>query len=102
VEGLADLVRAETEAQRRQALRQADGELRRLCESWRGRLMRVRALAEADLDFADEEDVALAGTAQVAPEAAAVAAEIARRLDDAHRGERLREGAEIVILGPPN
>ena len=57
VEGLADLVAAETEAQRRQALRQSDGTIGRLYEGWRERLVRARALIEAELDFADEEDV---------------------------------------------
>ena len=57
VEGLADLVAAETEAQRRQALRQSDGTIARLYEGWRERLVKARALIEAELDFADEEDI---------------------------------------------
>ena len=57
VEGLADLIAAETEAQRRQALRQASGALREVFDGWRARLVRARALVEAELDFADEEDV---------------------------------------------
>ena len=56
VEGLADLINAETEAQRRQALRQADGALGDLYDSWRERLIRARALIEAELDFPDEEE----------------------------------------------
>ena len=57
VEGLADLIAAETEAQRRQALRQARGRSGQLFDGWRERLIRARALVEAELDFADEEDV---------------------------------------------
>ena len=58
VEGLADLIAAETEAQRRQALAQSEGSLRRLYESWRAELLKAQALMEAGLDFADEADVA--------------------------------------------
>jgi tRNA modification GTPase len=101
VEGLADLIAAETEAQRRQALRQADGALRALYDGWRERLIRARALIEADLDFADEDDI----PASVAPEALATAqaigAAIGAHLADT-RGERLRAGAEVVVLGAPN
>ncbi len=102
VEGLADLIEAETEAQRRQALRQADGELARRTEGWREGLVRARALVEAELDFAEEEDVpaSVADTAWGYVEA--LVGEISKHLDDGHRGERLREGAEIVLLGPPN
>ena len=102
VEGLADLVAAETEAQRRQALRQAEGGLARRLADWRERLVRARALVEAELDFADEEDVPGAASDLAWGDVAAVAAEIGGLLGDGHRGERLREGAEIVVLGPPN
>jgi tRNA modification GTPase len=101
-EGLADLIAAETEAQRRQALRQSGGELRRAAEAWRTRLVRARALIEAELDFADGEDIPGAVSDQVWPDVAALAEEIAAALAAASRAERLREGAEIVILGPPN
>ena len=59
VEGLADLVNAETEAQRRQALAQSEGSLRQLYEGWRAELLGAQALVEAGLDFADEGDVAI-------------------------------------------
>jgi tRNA modification GTPase len=101
VEGLADLVYAETEAQRRQALRQADGRLGRLYEDWRERLVRGRALIEAELDFPDEDDVPGSLGVQVWDDLAALEKEIANHLADT-RGERLREGAEVVVLGPPN
>src|SRR5215510_14351738 len=101
VEGLADLISAETEAQRRQALAQAEGSLRALYEGWRAELLRAQALVEAGLDFADEGDVA----ADVALKAEAIVtsllASISHHLAD-RRGERLRDGVRIVIAGPPN
>jgi tRNA modification GTPase len=100
-EGLADLVAAETAAQRRQALRQLEGALGRLYEDWRERLLRALAHLEAAIDFPEEglpED--LSGT--VRESAAALRAEIARHLADGHRGERLRDGVAVAIIGPPN
>ncbi len=101
VEGLADLIDADTEAQRRQALRQMEGGLARRSGAWAARLTRVLAHFEAAIDFAEEELPAEL-EAQALGEAAAVAAEIAAALDDRHRGERLREGLSVVILGAPN
>ena len=101
VEGLADLVAAETEAQRRQALRQSDGTVGRLYEGWRRRLVRARALIEAELDFADEEDIPASASSGAWALAEAVRQEIANHIDD-RRGERVREGVEIVVAGPPN
>lgn len=100
-EAIADLVAAETAAQRRQALRQLDGALGALYEDWRGRLLRALAHLEADIDFPDE-DLPEDTTQAVRPALAALAGEIAAHLDDAGRGERLREGAQIAIVGPPN
>jgi tRNA modification GTPase len=101
-EGLADLIDAETAAQRRQALRQATGSLHRLYEGWRQRLIGAMARMEAAIDFSDEPDV-VAGTAQAArAEAEGLAREIAGHLDDGHRGEILREGVHVVLAGPPN
>ncbi len=100
-EAIADLVAAETTAQRRQALNQLDGSLGRLYGDWSGRLTRSLAHLEADLDFADEDlpdDLAAAATAELE----ALAGEIARHLDDGRRGERLRDGITIAIIGPPN
>ncbi|WP_336801218.1 tRNA uridine-5-carboxymethylaminomethyl(34) synthesis GTPase MnmE [Kaistia sp. MMO-174] len=102
IEGLADLVAAETEMQRRLAVRQAEGGLRKLYEDWRRRLIRARALIEAGLDFVDEEDVPDDVMAPAWREAAEVAAEMAAHLDDQHFGERVRDGFEVVLLGPPN
>ncbi len=101
VEGLADLVLAETEAQRRLALRQSGGALARVYDGWRERLVRARALIEAELDFSDEEGVPGSVSDEAWAAAAAVRKEIVNLVAD-RRGERLRDGAEIVILGPPN
>lgn len=102
VEGLADLIRAETEAQRRQALRQASGMFRRHLEAWRSRLVAARAMVEAELDFADEEDVPESIAEKAWADVEAVAAAIGIHLADEGRGERLRDGAEVVIVGPVN
>jgi tRNA modification GTPase len=101
MEGLADLVNAETEAQRGQALGQAQGGSRRLYEAWRAELLKAQALTEAGLDFADETDVA----ADVAVHADAIAAKLIGAIGEqlsARSGERLREGFRVVIAGPPN
>jgi tRNA modification GTPase len=100
-ESIADLVHAETEAQRRQALRQMQGALGDLYNGWRDRLSRILAYMEASIDFADEDlpaDLADQQKAQVLELSDAVAA----HLNDGHRGERLRDGFSIAILGPPN
>ncbi len=101
VEGLADLVAAETEAQRRQALRQSDGTIGRLYENWRERLVRARALIEAELDFADEEDIPELASGQAWEIAGTVRQEMVNHMED-RRGERVRDGVEIVVLGAPN
>jgi tRNA modification GTPase len=101
VEGLADLIAAETEAQARQALSQAEGSARALYESWRDELVKAQALAEAGLDFADEADVAADAAVQADAIVAKLLASISRHLQD-RRGERLRDGYRIVIAGAPN
>ena len=100
-EGIADLVAAETEAQRRQALAQIDGGLHRLYDGWRERLMALRANVEAAIDFSDQE-LGDDPMAAAAPDLATLEAEIAAHLDDSRRGERLREGFYIAIVGAPN
>ena len=101
VEAVADMVAAETAAQRRQALRQLGGALRRQYDGWRARLVRCLAHVEADLDFPDE-DLPAGIIAAVAPELAGMRQEIARHLDDGGAAERLRAGVAVAILGPPN
>jgi tRNA modification GTPase len=100
-EAIADLVDADTAAQRRQALRQMEGELGRLYDGWRHRLTRALAHLEADIDFPDE-DLPEGVAGMVRPELEALAREIAAHLNDNRRGERLRDGIHIAILGAPN
>jgi len=102
VEGLADLVAAETESQRRQAFRQMKGLLGNRAEAWRAQLIRAQALVEARIDFSDEADVPedLIGPALAIVEA--LRDEMATALADGGRGERLREGLVVAIAGPPN
>jgi tRNA modification GTPase len=99
-EGIADLVAAETNQQRRLALQQMEGALHRLYEAWRDQGLRALAHLEAAIDFPDE-DLPEGIDARVRNEIAALAREIAVHLED-RRGERLREGLSIVIIGPPN
>ncbi len=102
VEGLADLVDAETEAQRRQAVRQLEGRSGKVYEAWRQRLIGVLALCEAGIDFADEDDVPAGVGARIGPEIDALAGEMRRELADSGKGVMIREGVSVVIAGPPN
>ena len=101
VEAIADLVDAETEAQRRQARRQAGGALAELYEGWRGELIGALAHLEAYIDFPDE-DLPPDGEAAIAGAVDALARDVARHLADARRGERLRDGVQVAVIGPPN
>ena len=101
-EGLIDLIEAETEAQRRQALRQAEGGLGRLYEDWRQALIRARAYLEAAIDFPDEEDIPAEIAAAAKPILTVLESALAAHLADGARGERLRRGVEVAILGAPN
>lgn len=102
IEGLADLIDAETAAQRRQALRQTEGALGKLYGGWRRRLVDVTALLEAAIDFSDEADVAGDAVGKARTEAESLHAEISRHLDDRHRGEVIRDGFRVVLAGLPN
>lgn len=100
-EGLADLIDAETEGQRRQALRQMEGALAALYDGWRADLLASAARLEALIDFPDEDlppDVA----AGIEAAFAALADAMDRHLADGARGERVRDGYRIAILGAPN
>jgi tRNA modification GTPase len=101
VEGLADLIAAETEAQARQAIAQAEGGARALYETWREELVKAQALAEAGLDFADEADVAAGAAVEADASVAKLLGAMSKHLAD-RRGERLRDGFRVVIAGPPN
>lgn len=101
VEGLGDLLLAETEAQRRQAMRLLSGVLGEKAEVWRGQLIRVAALLEAVIDFAEEdvpEDVAPEVVALIDPVLDGLRAEVA----GFGAAERIRDGFEVAIVGPPN
>jgi len=102
VEGLADLIGAETEAQRRQAFRQLKGLLGDRADAWRKRLIEALALVEAGIDFSDEADVPEDLIAPALRTVTALEGEIGAALADAGRGERLREGMVVAIAGPPN
>lgn len=100
-EAVADLIDAETEAQRRQALDQLDGRLSRVQARWREMLLDALAMLEAAVDFADEElpaDVAQ----RARPSLKALRSEVAAALADARRGEQVREGYRIALAGAPN
>jgi tRNA modification GTPase len=102
VEGLADLIGAETEAQRRQAFRQLKGLLGDRAEQWRQQLTQALALVEASIDFPEEDGV----SDRLIEPALAVAKDLEREirdlLADSHRGERLREGLTVAVAGPVN
>jgi tRNA modification GTPase len=100
-EAIADLVDAETEAQRRQALRQYDGALSALYEGWRAELLKALAWSEAAIDFSDEElpDDLLGEARGIAEK---IRGAIKAHLDDAQRGELVRDGLFVAVIGPPN
>ena len=102
IEGLADLIGAETQGQRRQAFRQMKGLLGGRAETWRQRLIQALALVEARIDFSDEGDVPENLVGPAVAIARELADEIGAALADGGRGERLREGLVVAIAGPPN
>ncbi|MEM1397797.1 MAG: tRNA uridine-5-carboxymethylaminomethyl(34) synthesis GTPase MnmE, partial [Pseudomonadota bacterium] len=101
VEGLADLIEAETTAQHKQAMRLFEGALGGMAEGWRRRLLRAAALIEATIDFADEEV-----PVDLRPEVTALllelCSEIEREISGSRIAERIRDGFEVAIVGPPN
>jgi len=102
VEGLSDLIRAETETQRRQALGQADGVLKDLYEDWAKRITHARAMVEAELDFSDEEDIPGSVSDRIWPAMKDLAEEITNHLASARAGEIIRDGFRIALIGAPN
>lgn len=101
VEGLADLIDAETESQRRQAIRVFSGALGVIADSWRKRLIRAAALLEATIDFVDE-DVPVDVVPEVRDLLQGVRSEMAREAAGVRMAERLRDGFEVAIIGAPN
>ncbi|RCW97473.1 tRNA modification GTPase trmE [Yoonia sediminilitoris] len=101
VEGLADLIDAETEQQRKQAVRVFSGALGKMVEDWRRDLIRALALLEATIDFADEE-VPTDVTPEVLTLVASVRGALDREVTGVKAAERLRDGFEVALIGPPN
>jgi len=101
VEGLADLIDAETEAQRKQALKVMRGSLSEKCEEWRVKLIRAMALLEAVIDFSDE-DVPVDVHPEVIDLVTEVLAEISHEISGSRASERIREGFEVALVGKPN
>ena len=102
VEGLADLINAETEMQRRLALEQMAGNVSAIYEAWSERLKFARAMIEAELDFADEEDVPGSVSERIWSDLTALSTEMQTHLDGSRGGEIIRDGLKVVIAGPPN
>lgn len=101
VEGLADLIDAETEVQRRQAQRVLSGVIGEKADGWRQKLVRAAALLEATIDFADE-DVPVDVTPEVSDLIAEVIPDLEREIAQSAVAERIRDGFEVAIVGPPN
>lgn len=101
-EGLADLIDAETEGQRQQALAQLSGSLRAVYEGWREHLISIMASIEGEIDFPDEEDVPDALSHRAYEPLDGLIASMKSHLDDGHRGERTRSGFTIALIGAPN
>lgn len=102
LEGLSDLVAAETEQQRRLALDQSGGSLRSLYDQWRGEIIGLRALLEADFDFSDEEDVPGSVADSVLPKLAVLTRAMEGHLATQRQGAIIRDGFRVVLTGPPN
>jgi tRNA modification GTPase len=100
-EGLADLLEAETETQRRAALAVSGGAIRRQVEHWRERLLQLSARAEAAIDYVDDEEETASDLDQISTDAEQLGAEIAEWLQRP-RAEPLRDGIRVVLAGPPN
>lgn len=101
-EGLADLLDAETTAQRRQALSQSGGALRRRYERWRDALVRSAAHVEATLDFAEDDGVSDDVFRAVVPDVASLRDELDEHLRAPPRGELVRRGVRVALVGAPN
>ena len=101
VEGLADLIESETEAQRKQALRVVTGHLGALVEQWRSSLIRAAALIEATIDFVDE-DVPVDVTPEVRELLTGVKTDLIKEIAGSKVAERIRVGFEVAIVGAPN
>jgi tRNA modification GTPase len=105
VEGLADLLEADTSEQRKQALRQMNGNLRIQFEAWRGQLMKFLAHTEAVIDFGDddrEDDINDDAMWSLIPQVKELRSQLEVHLRDGRKGEIVREGVSVALVGPPN
>lgn len=102
VEGLADLIHAETEVQRKQALLQAQGTISQLYNDWRHRLLRIIAHLEAYIDFSEDENIEVDVLDRIRAETSSIIADVQGFVRDARKGEMRRYGIRTVILGEPN
>lgn len=101
-EGLADLLQAQTEAQRRQAVSHLLGDASSVFEDWRQRLIGAMALVEAAVDFSEEEDISAAALQSARPAISTLIDEMQGAVDRAKTGEAIRDGVRVVLVGPPN
>ncbi|QKX02547.1 tRNA uridine-5-carboxymethylaminomethyl(34) synthesis GTPase MnmE [Wolbachia endosymbiont of Dirofilaria (Dirofilaria) immitis] len=102
IEGIADLINAETRMQARQAIRQLSGELEKLSNSWRQRLIIIQSKIEAYIDFPEDIAIERNELEKINNEVQALVQSIQAHLNDNRQGERLRDGLHIVITGKPN
>lgn len=102
LKALADLLRAETDAQRRQALKQVKGGLTELFNRWRARVLTCHANLEAYVDFAEDQDIGDDTLSSLQDSLRLLSKEVINHLDDNRRGERLRNGVKVAIIGKPN
>ncbi|XP_055921960.1 tRNA modification GTPase GTPBP3, mitochondrial [Eupeodes corollae] len=102
VEGLADLIHAETETQRKQALLQSTGSLSKLYKNWRERLLKCIAHMEAYIDFAEDENIEDDLLDNLCTQLISIRDDIQRHLNDQRKGEILRDGVQTTIVGAPN
>lgn len=102
VEGLADLLAAETEMQRRLASEQASGHLSSLYDAWREKLIFARSMLEAELDFSDEGDIPGSVSNRIWNEVALLKQEVDKAIQDLRAGEIIRDGFKVALAGPPN
>ncbi|KAG1452167.1 hypothetical protein G6F56_007892 [Rhizopus delemar] len=102
LEGLADLLNAETEIQRKIAMQQAEGGLKIPYEKWRKEVIQCMATTEAVIDFGEDENIEEGVLDQVTQDVRKLYESISKHLDDSHVGEIVRSGVQVAIMGPPN
>lgn len=102
IEGLSELIHAETEAQRKQALRFSEGKASQRYSHWMEELSFARAMIEAELDFSDESDIPGSVSNEIWPRLEKLAGEMKQALSGLHANEIIRDGFRVVIAGPPN